>query len=239
MFVSFPCRCSGGVLGCYPLLLQLLLRVPQCSGIKPSACWSSPGCFQDHCSATMWNHKAACCLSVAAVAVRAFCLLAYEGLAQGLVDPRCCQEHPVTCRNCTWTCVGQCCYLTYRHSPHSQTIQSDPFVPWGHSSLEMVTSPTPFFGDFELIPHGKSPSDSSWLSCRHFGAILVGRRRSSDLEVLHDHILPKGILDEDDPQPMLFRRNFQCQRKDMLEIIGILWYMIIIYCHIDIICHIF
>ena len=113
MFVSFPCRCSGGVLGRYPLLLQLLLRVPQCSGIKPSACWSSPGCFQDHCSATMWNHKAACCLSVAAVAVRAFCLLAYKGLAQGLVDPRCCQEHPVTCWNCTWTCVGQCCYLTF------------------------------------------------------------------------------------------------------------------------------
>ena len=80
MFVSFPCRCSGGVLGCYPLLLQLLLRVPQCSGIKPSACWSSPGCFQDHCSATMWNHKAACCQSVAAVAVRAFCLLAYNRL---------------------------------------------------------------------------------------------------------------------------------------------------------------
>ena len=37
-------------------------------------CWSSPGRFQDHCSATMKRFKAASD-AVSAVAVRAFCLL--------------------------------------------------------------------------------------------------------------------------------------------------------------------
>ena len=115
MFVSFPCRCSGGVLGCYPLLLQLLLRVPpQCSGIKPSACWSSPGCFQNHRSATMKSFKAAI-LSLCCSCCCAHCFDCAVGLSPGSrpVDPRCCHEHPVTCWNCTRMCVGQCCLLTY------------------------------------------------------------------------------------------------------------------------------
>ena len=53
------------------------------------SCWSSPGCFQDHCSATMWKSRqlmltlcCSCCCT---------CLLyCWHTKAQGLVDPRCC-----------------------------------------------------------------------------------------------------------------------------------------------------
>ena len=77
MFVSFPCRCSGGVLGCYPPLLQLLLELT----------WMLPGSLLRYHEkfkvATLLSLSLS--LSVAAVAVRAFCTVGQKLQAQGLL----------------------------------------------------------------------------------------------------------------------------------------------------------
>ena len=75
----FLCACCLSVclLGCYP-------RCCSCC-----SCWSSPGCFQDQCSATMWKSRqlmltlccSCCCTRL---------LYCWHTKAQGLVDPRCC-----------------------------------------------------------------------------------------------------------------------------------------------------
>ena len=64
----------------FVLLLALLIGLlPKCSVLVVYVCWSSPGCFQDHCSATMkssmvdcWSQlccKALCCTHFCPLAI--------------------------------------------------------------------------------------------------------------------------------------------------------------------------
>ena len=64
---SSSCCCNYGVWGCYP-------RAPCCVA-RYCCCWSSPGCFQDHCSATMKRFKAATVVCLCCWSCAHFCLL--------------------------------------------------------------------------------------------------------------------------------------------------------------------
>ena len=102
--------CWAATLCCSSWLLR---SSPQCSGIKPSSCWSSPGCFQDHCSATMKRFRQLCWINVAADAVRSH---SFVLLANSLRLKACWSIMLTVTSSSCWTvhelCVGQCCYLT-------------------------------------------------------------------------------------------------------------------------------
>ena len=81
----FPCCCIRGLF-CVGLL-------PKCHQVPlVVVCWSSPGCFQDHCSATMRRFEAASLVS--ALAVRAFCLLGSDLLIATGRPQACCTRMP-------------------------------------------------------------------------------------------------------------------------------------------------